>query len=314
MEKIACILLAAGESKNMKEFKPLLPFGDSTIALHIVTLLKKLNIDPIIVVTGYKAKQLEKHLFFTKVQFIKNERYQCTDMFESVKLGIQNIKEDCDRVLIMPIDMPNISQETIQNEINIHTPIITTQYKGQSGHPVIIDYDVALEICQYTGSNGLRGAIENSHYPIVRLEVEDEGVLQNISTQEQYKEVIEQNFINGKGYPITASVLLRLSAHENFYGPGVNELLKKINDTGSIQEACTLMGMSYSKGRKMLKTIEQQLGYPAVTRWTGGIGGGGSVLTDEGKQLIETYETMKEELDDFARDLFVKHFGKGFKS
>lgn len=314
MEKIACILLAAGESKNMKEFKPLLPFGDSTIALHIVTLLKKLSIEPIIVVTGYKAKQLEKHLFFTKVQFVKNERYHSTDMFESVKLGIQNIKEDCDRVLIMPIDMPNISQETIQNEINIHTPIITTQYKGQSGHPVIIDYDVALEICQYTGSNGLRGAIENSHYPIVRLEVEDEGVLQNISTQEQYKEVIEQNFINGKGYPITASVLLRLSAHENFYGPGVNELLKKINDTGSIQEACTLMGMSYSKGRKMLKTIEQQLGYPAVTRWTGGIGGGGSVLTDEGKQLIETYETMKEELDDFARDLFVKYFGKGFKS
>ena len=36
MKKTGAVLVAAGLSSRMGDFKPMLPFGDSTIALHIV--------------------------------------------------------------------------------------------------------------------------------------------------------------------------------------------------------------------------------------------------------------------------------------
>ena len=72
------------------------------------------------------------------------------------------------------------------------------------------------------------------------------------------------------------------------------------------------MDISYSKGRKMIKQLEQQLGFPVVQRWTGGSGGGGSVLTPKGERLIEAYENMVAEVRDFTDQAYQKHMGKGF--
>ena len=44
MKKTGAVLVAAGLSSRMGDFKPMLPFGDSTIALHIVMMLKRLDI------------------------------------------------------------------------------------------------------------------------------------------------------------------------------------------------------------------------------------------------------------------------------
>ena len=70
-------------------------------------------------------------------------------------------------------------------------------------------------------------------------------------------------------------IKVELRAEDKFFGPGVCELLELIEQTGSLQSACTEMGLSYSKGSRMLRGIERQLGVSAVHRWTGGAGGGG---------------------------------------
>ena len=73
----------------MGDFKPLLPFGDTTIAFHVTSMLRRLGADPVIVVTGYRAEELEAHLKGTGACFVRNTRYRHTQMFDSVKLGIQ---------------------------------------------------------------------------------------------------------------------------------------------------------------------------------------------------------------------------------
>ena len=72
----------------------------------------------------------------------------------------------------------------------------------------------------------------------------------------------------------------RIRAEDKFFGPGVCELLELIEQTGSLQSACMEMGLSYSKGSRMLRGIERQLGVSAVHRWTGGAGGGGAELIE----------------------------------
>ena len=104
-------------------------------------------------------------------------------------------------------------------------------------------------------------------------------------------------------------IKVELMAEDKFLGPGVCELLELIEQTGSLQSACMEMGLSYSKGSRMLRGIERQLGVSAVHRWTGGAGGGGAELTREGKLLIENYRYMTAEIEKYTETAFDKYFG-----
>ena len=172
--------------------------------------------------------------------------------------------------------------------------------------------DVAKQLQSYKGEGGRRGAIENSGIAITNVEVDDEGIYRDLDTREQYQELLDWNYQRGQGYPIRPQIQVRLTASEPFYGPGVQQLLHWIGQTGSLQEACQHMDISYSKGRKMIKQLEQQLGFPVVQRWTGGSGGGGSVLTDKGRNLMDAYEKMVASIQDFTDQAYQTYMGKGF--
>lgn len=298
----------------MEDFKPMLPFGDSTIAIHIVNMMNRLGMDPIVVVTGYQSEKLMDHLSETGVRFVKNDRFKETEMFDSVVLGIRAVMEECERILIMPVDTPAIMPDTIRQTLRIDAQMVRTLYHGKPGHPVIIDRDAVEALCGYRGEGGLRGAMEHCGVPITNMEVEDEGVCRDVDTKEEYLELIEWNYQRGEGHPIQPKIQVRLSASEVFFGPGTCQLLELIEQTGSLQEACMRMGLSYSKGSKMLKAVDRQLGFPVVQRWAGGFGGGGSVLTAEGRRLIKNYQCMVAEVQKNAEDIYQKYFGKGFRS
>lgn len=313
VKKTGAVLVAAGLSSRMGDFKPMLPFGDSTIVLHIVTMLKKLEVDPIVIVTGYRAEELEEHLSHVDVRFVKNERYEKTQMFDSIVFGIHAISSECERILIMPADIPAIMPETMRQVLMIDAPIVRTRYHDEAGHPVILYSDIAESLCKYKGNKGMRGAIRESGISITNVEVEDEGVCRDVDTKEEYEELLEWNYQRGEGYPIRPKVQVRLMANKAFFGPGVYELLELVGQTGSLQEACFRMGLSYSKGSRMVKEAERQLGFPLAQRWAGGTGGGGSRLTEEGKNLLENYRQMLTEVQECTEQIYQKYFGKGFR-
>lgn len=111
---------------------------------------------------------------------------------------------------------------------------------------------------------------------------------------------------------VRPDVRVRLRAGEAFYGPGVQELLKRIDETGSLQEACIQMELSYSKGRKMIKRLEEQMGCAVTRRQAGGTGGGGSVLTEQGKRLVKQYEQMTADIRAFAEKAYKEYMGDDF--
>ena len=312
MKKTGAVLVAAGMSSRMKGFKPMLPYGDSTIALHVVSVLEELGIAPIVVVTGHRADELKEHLSCTCVRFVKNERYKTSQMFESVKLGIESIERKCDRLMVMPLDIPAIAPETFRRMLAVDAEIVRNVHEGRHGHPIIMTVEAAKQVCQYTGPDGLRGAVEHSGIPVTRLQVEDPAVCWKIDTQQDYQKLLRWNYRQGNGYPVRPHVQVRLVTQEKFFGPGVAQLFQLIEQTGSLQEACGQMGLSYSKGSKMIKNAEDQLGIQLIQRWAGGSGGGGSVLTDEGKLLLQCYHNFVSEIRDHTEKLYEEYFIKGF--
>jgi molybdate transport system regulatory protein len=106
-----------------------------------------------------------------------------------------------------------------------------------------------------------------------------------------------------------ASVQVRLAKEDIFFGPGKARLMEYIEKTGSIQEACLEMGLSYSKGARMIKMAEKQLGFRLLERRVGGSGGGGSRLTDEGRDLLKKYRQLTLRVQQDADRAFAEIFG-----
>ena len=53
---------------------------------------------------------------------------------------------------------------------------------------------------------------------------------------------------------------LRVSRTDHAFGPGVAELMEHVEATGSLSKGCKCMQMAYSKGWKILKRAEEDLG------------------------------------------------------
>ena len=78
-------------------------------------------------------------------------------------------------------------------------------------------------------------------------------------------------------------------------GPGKIALLEAIRSTGSISAAARSIGMSYRRAWLLVEEINQTLREPAVTAETGGVRGGGAMLTPVGKQIIELYRAIESQ-------------------
>ena len=73
------------------------------------------------------------------------------------------------------------------------------------------------------------------------------------------------------------------------------QLLKEIEREGSINKAAKKIGISYKKAWLLIKHMEERLGYPILEKKRGGVAGGGSKLTEAGKELLENYEKVVRE-------------------
>lgn len=103
-------------------------------------------------------------------------------------------------------------------------------------------------------------------------------------------------------------VRVRLRMETPFFGPGVAELMASIELNGSVAGACYEMGMSYSKGRGIIRKMEKMLDMPIVERVQGGMGGGGARLTERGKHLMQAYLAYEQDVKGYAKARFEEAF------
>lgn len=109
---------------------------------------------------------------------------------------------------------------------------------------------------------------------------------------------------DGLRYQLT----MRLFLEGKSFGPGPMRLLEGVERTGSLSKAAGNMGMAYSKAWKMIQGLEKEWGFPLLVKQAGGAHGGGSYLTEEGRDLLERYRSMLAEVHDTADAALKKYF------
>jgi molybdate transport system regulatory protein len=84
-------------------------------------------------------------------------------------------------------------------------------------------------------------------------------------------------------------------------GPGKVAVLEEIARSGSISAAGRALRMSYRRTWELVEDLNTGLGTPVVETAAGGSGGGGTVLTQAGKALIERYRAIEVDTAVVAR-------------
>ena len=76
-------------------------------------------------------------------------------------------------------------------------------------------------------------------------------------------------------------------------GPGKAALIEAVGRTGSISGAAREMGMSYARAWKLINATNSCFREPLVATSTGGQGGGGAFVTDNGVEVLRRYREIE---------------------
>jgi len=313
MSKLAAIILAAGVSSRMGNFKPMLQVDGKTMIRRVVDSMAAAGADPIVVVTGYHHEILEQHLAETGAFFVHNERYYSTQMLDSLLLGTGALPADTERVLISPADIPLIKPETVQALLRAEGDFVRPMFEGKAGHPVVMTPEALRRIReQQNHPDGLRGAVAACGIVPADVTVDDLGTTLDGDTRDEYETLLKyRRQETDEPQPLQLDLRLGLRAETAFWNPECAQFLELIQTTGSMLSACQCMHMSYSRGWKTVNEMERQLGYPLLSRSQGGHSGGGSELTEKGRQFLAAFLAMQEEIRAESRAIFSRYFPDG---
>lgn len=95
---------------------------------------------------------------------------------------------------------------------------------------------------------------------------------------------------------------------EKTFGFGPLQLLKKIEEKGSLRKAAEDMNMSYNKAWTLIKKLEKANGFIFLERHVGGSGGGSSSLTDEVRELMNKYEKFNNRMTEIIKESYNDFF------
>ena len=300
----AALIVAAGMSKRMGEFKPMLSIGSISIAQRVIATLQQSGVSKIVMVTGYNATALERHLSGNGVIFLRNDHYETTQMFDSVRIGLRYLKGKCDRVLFTPVDVPLFTAHTVRSILDSGASLACPMCEGKQGHPILIAESLIQEILLDCGEQGLKGAMDRCSEPLVRIDVEDPGTIHDADTPEDYASLVDYH----NSQLVRPVVNVALAREMPFFDSRVAVLLTLIDETSSVRTACQRMQISYSSGWNLIRTLESQLKFSLILRSQGGIGGGMSILSEDGRKLLQLFNDYQNELRTQADILFEKYF------
>jgi CTP:molybdopterin cytidylyltransferase MocA len=191
--RFAAVVLAGGLSTRMKQFKPLLPLGETTVTDHVISTFRDLGLD-VYLVAGHRYEETKASINRQDVTIIYNPDYE-KGMFSSIQAGVRNLKPDYQAFFILPVDIPLVKQTTIGQIVDewLADPdkIIYPTFDGKRGHPPLIPSGLIPDILRWEKEGGLKAFLKTHGKSALEVPVNDGNILMDIDTPEDYKKLLE---------------------------------------------------------------------------------------------------------------------------
>ena len=174
---ISAIVLAAGESTRYGRTKQL------ELLEPVLQNLRKSKVGETVVVLGAHADDVRKQIRFERERVVFNPDF-ANGMSTSLQAGLREIKGDA--ALIVLADQPFVRPETFDRIIAEYErslpQVVIPTFDGRRGNPVLVDRSLFAEMMNIRGDIGCRAIFGEHANSIVKIAVEDRGVVTDIDT------------------------------------------------------------------------------------------------------------------------------------
>jgi len=240
--KLGAVVLAAGYSSRMVEFKPLLPFAGATVAEATIGLFRRAGIGDVLAVLGHRAEELRPVAEKAGARTVLNPRYD-EGMYSSVRAAAGALTPGVDLWFVLPVDMPLVRAETLHrlahalqsSAMRIAYPV----FQGRRGHPPLIAREVLLEALDPSFPGPLFALLARHKDEACEVPVADEGIHLDLDTREEYARLYAM--APGRDIPTEAECEALLSiycvtpqivAHSRAVADVASELAAGLNQRG----------------------------------------------------------------------------------
>jgi len=197
MERIAGIILAAGESSRMGEDKALLRWGRTTFLEHLRTVLRTAGVDLVRVVLGGNAEGVLKQVRLAPVEVVLNRQWH-QGMLTSVVAGLDSLPRGLvEAVLVCLVDHPGVSSQLIRTLLEKFQEnnqlIVLPTHHGRRGHPVLFSAKLFDELRAAPLDVGARHVVHRHPGDILEVPTDEEGILLNINDPAAYEKILQKD-------------------------------------------------------------------------------------------------------------------------
>jgi len=205
MSGIAGIVLAAGEGRRAGGVKALLTMGGRTLLDRVVTAMREAGCENVIVVGGADGARVEAEASRLAAGFVLNEHWP-KGQFSSLRAGAKALAAGSAgapphgaAALVALVDHPAVKTGTYRALLDAHAgapgsiviPVCEDGRTGRAarGHPVVLPSEVVAEVAAAPDGVTLRDLIRRNAELVLEVPVDDAGVLKDIDTVADLKDV-----------------------------------------------------------------------------------------------------------------------------
>ncbi len=171
--------------------KQLLLLGDKPVIRWCADSIMASGVQDLVVVVNAEGERIVEALEGLSAKVVRNDAAD-SQMADSVRIGVRALDDRVSGVLVCLSDHPLIAPETFRTVIQAHhrepDRIIIPCHGGRRGHPALFPRTILDEVLS---GGTLRDIIGKDERRVQQVEVNDEGVLRDMDTVEDYQRVRE---------------------------------------------------------------------------------------------------------------------------
>jgi molybdenum cofactor cytidylyltransferase len=185
MPEITGLLLAAGSSRRFGGHKLLTEIDGRPLVLHAAECLQ--DCDRLLAIVRSDDVPLQQCLHSAGIDTVFNPHAD-RGMGGSLVCGVA-ASASSDGWCILPADMPYIANTIgLRIVLALHqgASIAAPYYRGRRGHPVGFSQVYREQLLALDGDTGARKILARESQAVVRLEIDDAGILRDIDTPQDF--------------------------------------------------------------------------------------------------------------------------------
>jgi CTP:molybdopterin cytidylyltransferase MocA len=192
LSDIFAVILAAGAGRRMGRPKALVELGPTTFLERVLATARRAGVQRLAVVVAEAEAEILRRHDLTGVKVLHNPDPSAGPI-SSIRVALADPEiAAADAILVHPVDHPLVRSGTLRRLTAAFqaggAAIVVPCVDGRGGHPTLFGRSVFRELLTGPEAEGARRVVRHDPSRVLRLEVDDPGVRENLNTPEDLPE------------------------------------------------------------------------------------------------------------------------------